>query len=159
MSPLPVYLYSVPAVTGYNLPIELIWRISRHENVVGMKDSNGDVVRLQSIIDATPPGFVLYSGSSRALTAAMAVGCHGAITGSGNYLPALVLQILAATKDSPETARRLQKRLSSVSVDVEAHGIPGVKAAAKAAGLDPGYPREPLTRLSRGAETSIAKLI
>ncbi|MDP9493854.1 MAG: dihydrodipicolinate synthase family protein [Actinomycetota bacterium] len=159
MSPLPVYLYSVPAVTGYNLPIELIWRISRHEKVVGMKDSSGDVVRLQSIIDATPPGFVLYSGSSRALTAAMAVGCHGAITGSGNYLPDLVLQILAATKDSPETARRLQKRLSSVSADVEAHGIPGVKAAAKAAGLDPGYPREPLTRLSRGAETSIAKLI
>ena len=159
MSPLPVYLYSVPGVTSYNLPIELVWRISRHDKVVGMKDSSGDVVRLQSIIDATPPGFILYSGSSKALTAAMAVGCDGAITGSGNYLPALVLQILAAGKDSPETARRLQKRLSSVSADVEAHGIPGVKAAAKAAGLDPGYPREPLTRLSRGAETSIAKLI
>ncbi len=159
MSPLPVYLYSVPGVTGYNLPIELVWRLSRHEKVLGMKDSSGDVVRLQSIIDATPPGFTLYSGSSRALTAAMAVGCDGAITGSGNYLPALVLQIMAATKESPATARRLQKRLSSVSADVEAHGIPGVKAAAKAAGLDPGYPREPLTRLSRGAETSIAKLI
>ena len=159
MSPLPVYLYSVPGVTGYNLPIELIWRLSRHEKVVGMKDSSGDVVRLQSIIDATPPDFTLFSGSSRALTAAMAVGCYGAITGSGNYLPTLVLQVMAAAKDSPATARRLQKRLSSVSADVEAHGIPGVKAAAKAAGLDPGYPREPLTRLSRGAETSIAKLI
>lgn len=159
MSPLPVYLYSVPGVTGYNLPIELVWRLSRHEKVVGMKDSSGDVVRLQTIIDAAPPGFTLYSGSSRALTAAMAVGCYGAITGSGNYLPSLVLQVMAAAKDSPATARRLQKRLSSVSADVEAHGIPGVKAAAKAAGLDPGYPREPLTRLSRGAETSIAKLI
>jgi dihydrodipicolinate synthase/N-acetylneuraminate lyase len=159
MSPLPVYLYSVPGVTSYNLPIELVWRLSRHEKVVGMKDSSGDVVRLQSIIDATPPDFILYSGSSRALTAAIAVGCHGAITGSGNYLPALVLQIMAAAKANLQTARRLQKRLSSVSADVEAHGIPGVKAAAKAAGLDPGYPREPLTRLSRGAETSIAKLI
>jgi dihydrodipicolinate synthase/N-acetylneuraminate lyase len=159
MSPLPVFLYSVPGVTSYNLPIELVWRLSRHDKVVGMKDSSGDVVRLQSIIDATPPGFIVYSGSSQALTAAMAVGCDGAITGSGNYLPALVLQILAAIKESPETARRLQKRLSSVSADVQAHGIPGVKAAAKAAGLDPGYPREPLTRLSRGAETSIAKLI
>jgi len=159
MSPLPVYLYSVPGVTSYNLPIELVWRLSRHEKVVGMKDSSGDVVRLQSIIDATPADFILYSGSSRALTAAMAVGCHGAITGSGNYLPALVLQIMAAAKENLQTARRLQKRLSSVSADIEAHGIPGVKAAAKAAGLDPGYPREPLTRLSRGAETSIAKLI
>lgn len=158
-SPVPVFIYSVPAVTGYSLPIELVWRISRHEKVMGMKDSSGDVVRLQSIIDAARPGFIVYSGSSRALTAAIAVGCHGAITGSGNYLPDLVLQTMEAAKESPEKARRLQKRLSSVSADVEAHGIPGVKAAAKAAGLDPGHPREPLTRLSRGAETSIAKLI
>ena len=155
----PVFLYSVPSVTGYSLPLELVWRLSRHDNIIGMKDSSGDVVRLQSIIDASPSDFILYSGSSRALTAAMAIGCHGAITGSGNYVPELVLQTLAAAKVDPAKARKLQKRLSSISSDVEAHGVPGVKAAAKAAGLDPGHPREPLTRLSRGAETSIAKLI
>jgi 4-hydroxy-2-oxoglutarate aldolase len=133
--------------------------LSRHENIVGLKDSSGDVVRLQSIIEATPKDFLLYSGSSRALTGAMAVGCHGAITGSGNYAPQLVLATLEAARTEPATARRLQKRLSALSSSVEAHGVPGVKAAAKAAGLDPGYPREPLTRLSRGVETSIAKLI
>lgn len=158
-SSVPVFLYSVPSVTAYSLPLELVWRLSRHDNIVGMKDSSGDVVRLQSIIDAAPSEFILYSGSSRALTAAMAVGCHGAITGSGNYVPELVLQILEAAKADPVKARKLQKRLSAVSADVEAHGVPGVKAAAKAAGLDPGHPREPLTRLSRGVETSIAKLI
>lgn len=155
----PVLLYSVPNVTGYSLPVDLVARLSRHSNVIGMKDSSGDVVRLQSIIDATPGEFVLYSGASRALTAAIAVGCHGAITGSGNYAPDLVLETLRAAKESPASARRLQKRLSSLSADVEAHGIPGVKAAARAAGLEPGYPRQPLTRLSRGVETSIAKLI
>jgi 4-hydroxy-2-oxoglutarate aldolase len=158
-STVPVFLYSVPSVTAYSLPLELVWRLSRHDNIVGMKDSSGDVVRLQSIIDAAPSEFILYSGSSRALTAAMAVGCHGAITGSGNYVPELVLQTLEAAKSDPVKARKLQKRLSAVTADVEAHGVPGVKAAAKAAGLDPGHPREPLTRLSRGVETSIAKLI
>ena len=158
-STVPVFLYSVPSVTAYSLPLELVWRLSRHDNIVGMKDSSGDVVRLQSIIDAAPSEFILYSGSSRALTAAMAVGCFGAITGSGNYVPELVLQTLEAAKSDPVKARRLQKRLSAVSADVEAHGVPGVKAAAKAAGLDPGHPREPLTRLSRGVETSIAKLM
>ena len=143
MSALPLFIYSVPSVTGYSLPIELVWRISRHEKVIGMKDSSGDVVRLQSIIDAAPPDFIVYSGSSRALTAAIAVGCHGAITGSGNYLPRLVLETMEAAKESPEKARRLQKRLSAVTADVEVHGIPGVKAAAKAAGLDPGYPVSP----------------
>lgn len=158
-STLPVYLYSVPPVTAYNLPVDVVAKLSRHPNIAGMKDSSGDVVRLQSIIDATPAGFLLFSGSSRALTAAIAVGCHGAITGSGNYLPELVQQVLAKAKEDPSSARRLQKRLSAISTDVEAHGVPGVKAAARAAGLEPGYPRLPLTRLSRGHETSIAKLI
>jgi dihydrodipicolinate synthase/N-acetylneuraminate lyase len=158
-SSVPMFLYSVPPVTAYSLPVDLIWRLSRHENIAGMKDSSGDVVRLQSIIEATPKDFLLYSGSSRALSGAMAVGCHGAITGSGNYAPQLVLETLEAARTEPATARRLQKRLSALSSTVEAHGVPGVKAAAKAAGLDPGYPREPLTRLSRGVETSIAKLI
>ena len=158
-SRVPVFLYSVPPVTNYSLPIELIWRLSRHENIVGMKDSSGDVVRLQSIIDSAPTRFLLYSGSSKALTAALAIGCHGAITGSGNYAPELILKIMALARQDPSKARRLQKRLSSLSSDVEAHGVAGVKAAAKATGLVPGYPREPLTKLSRGAETSIAKLI
>jgi dihydrodipicolinate synthase/N-acetylneuraminate lyase len=158
-SPLPVFLYSVPGVTAYSLPVDVVAKLARHEKIVGMKDSSGDVVRLQTIIDATPPEFILYSGSSRALTAAVAIGCHGAITGSGNYVPELVLETMRAAREGPVKARRLQKRLSAISADVEAHGLPGVKAAAKAAGLDPGHPREPLTRLSRGAETSIAKLI
>jgi dihydrodipicolinate synthase/N-acetylneuraminate lyase len=158
-SSLPVFLYSVPGVTAYNLPVEAIAKLARHERIVGIKDSSGDVVRMQSIIDAAPPEFLVYSGSSRALTAAVAIGCHGAITASGNYVPDLVLRTLAAARESSSKARRLQKQLSAISADVEAHGIPGVKAAAKAAGLDPGHPREPLTRLSKGAETSIAKLI
>ena len=155
----PVILYSVPSVTAYSLPLELVARLSRHDNIIGMKDSSGDVVRLQSIVDTTPGDFVLYSGASRALTAAMAVGCYGAITGSGNYAPELVLKTLATAKASPADARKDQKRLSNLSAEVEAHGVPGVKAAARAAGLEPGYPRQPLTRLSRGVETSIAKLI
>jgi 4-hydroxy-2-oxoglutarate aldolase len=158
-SPLPVFLYSVPGVTAYSLPVGLVSKLSRYQNIVGMKDSSGDVVRLQSIIDASPQDFILYSGSSRALTAAIAIGCHGAITGSGNYLPTLVVKTLATARESPAKARKLQRRLSAISAEVESHGVPGVKAAAKAAGLDPGHPREPLTRLSRGAETSLAKLI
>ncbi|REK12819.1 MAG: dihydrodipicolinate synthase family protein [Actinobacteria bacterium] len=158
-SALPVFLYSVPPVTAYSLPVELVAKLARHPNIVGMKDSSGDVVRLQSIIDATPADFVLYSGSSKALTAAMAVGCHGAITGSGNYLPNLVQDVLRKAREDPSSARRLQRKLSSISGEVEALGVPGVKAASRAAGLEPGHPRLPLTRLSRGHETSIAKLI
>jgi len=155
----PVLLYSVPPVTGYSLPVELIRRLSRHENVVGMKDSSGDVVRLQAIIDAAPRDFLLYSGDTKALTAAMAVGCHGAVTASGNYAAELVMTTMRVAKESPAKARRAQKRLSALSTRVEAHGAPGVKAAARAAGLDPGWPRAPLARLPKETEASIAGLI
>jgi 4-hydroxy-2-oxoglutarate aldolase len=158
-SPVPILLYSVPPVTGYSVPIDLVSRLSRHENIIGMKDSSGDVVRLQSILDATPGDFILYSGATKALTAAMAVGCHGAITGSGNYAPELVLETLRTAKRDPAAARKGQKRLSALSTGIEAHGVPGVKAASKAAGLEPGYPRQPLTRLPRGVETSITRLL
>ena len=158
-SSMPIFLYSVPSVTAYSLPIDIVSVLAQHENIVGMKDSSGDVVRLQSILDATPRDFILYSGASKALTAAIAIGCHGAITGSGNYVPELVLSTLAAASTNLDKARRLQRRLSRISGEVESHGLPGVIAAARAAGLKPGFPREPLTRLARGAETSIAKLI
>ncbi|MDX1469638.1 MAG: dihydrodipicolinate synthase family protein [Acidimicrobiia bacterium] len=155
----PILLYSVPVVTAYNLSVDSVWRLSRHHNIVGMKDSSGDVVRLQAIVDASPGDFLLYTGSTRSITAAMSIGCYGAITNSGNYAPELVLRTLEATATDPPAARRHQKRLNRLAADVEPHGIPGVKAAARAAGLEPGYPRAPLARLSRGAETSIAKLI
>jgi len=156
---LPVFLYSVPPVTGYSMPVELVEKLARHENIHGMKDSSGDVVRLQTIVERTPESFLLFSGASRALSAAVAVGCYGAITGSGNYLPSVVMEAIEAARTDPEKARPLQRRLSSITSEVETEGIPGVMAAARAAGLDSGYPRLPLVRLSRGAETSIAKLI
>ncbi len=157
-SPIPVLLYSVPPYTGYSLPVPVIERLARHRNVVGMKDSSGDVVRLQTIVDATPNGFLLYNGASRAFTAAMAVGCYGAISASGNYAPELVLDVLRTAGDNPSRARGSQKRLTSLSAAVEAHGVPGVKAAAAGIGLRPGIPRQPLVPMARAAANELGKL-
>lgn len=158
-SKIPVLIYSVPAVTGYSIPIDLAAKIARHQNVIGVKDSSGDVVRLQALANNTPSGFFVYCGASRAITGGMAVGCHGAITATGNYATRLVMTTVQKAKESSASARRIQKRLTELSAAVEAHGVPGVKAAAKATGLEPGYPRAPLQRLPRGIETSIAKLM
>jgi dihydrodipicolinate synthase/N-acetylneuraminate lyase len=153
-SPLPVYLYSVPPNTSYSMEIDLIAELSQDPRVVGMKDSSGDVVRLQAIVDATPDEFILYSGSSPALTGAMAVGCHGAITGSVNYAADLVLD---AVDKAPN--RALQRRLTRLSRAIEQHGVPGVKAAAAAYGLRPGRPRLPLEPLADDLAAEVAAVI
>jgi dihydrodipicolinate synthase/N-acetylneuraminate lyase len=153
-SPLPVYLYSVPPNTAYSMEIDLISELAQHHQVVGMKDSSGDVVRLQAILDATPDDFILYSGASAAVTGAMAVGCHGVITGSGNYAAELVKQTVENAPD-----RDSQRRLTALSRQVESHGVPGVKAAAAAHGLRPGFPRLPLKPLGDEARSQIQSAV
>lgn len=143
----PVFLYSVPPTTAYSLGLDLVAELAQHPNVVGMKDSSGDVVRLEAIVDATHHDFLLYSGASAAATAAMAVGCDGVITGSANYAFGLVAAVVQATRGDLARARRLQTHLTALSDAVERLGIPGVKAAARAAGLDPGRTRLPLEPL------------
>jgi dihydrodipicolinate synthase/N-acetylneuraminate lyase len=143
-SALPMMLYSVPNTTAFNLPEDAVGRLSSHPNIIGMKDSSGDPVRMQRLVATTPKDFVLWSGSSQALTLAVTAGAHGVITGSGNYAPRLVLETLATALDDPLAARPLQVRLSAISAEVEPRGIPMVKAASVAAGLRPGSPRLPL---------------
>src|SRR6202012_4948242 len=52
-SPLPVVLYSVPPCTAYELPIEVVAELAMHPNVIGMKDSSGNVQRIGELVQAT----------------------------------------------------------------------------------------------------------
>jgi 4-hydroxy-2-oxoglutarate aldolase len=155
----PVFLYSVPPTTAYSLDLDLVAELAEHPNIVGMKDSSGDVVRLQAIVDATPNDFLVYSGASPAATAAVAVGCNGVITGSANYAFGLVTAVVEAARSDLAQARRLQTHLTVLSQTVERLGIPGVKAASRAAGLDPGLPRLPLEQLAAPLAEEIGLLV
>ena len=158
-STLPVFLYSVPPNTAYSLPVPLVAELAAHPNVVGMKDSSGDVVRLQTIVDATGDDFLLYSGSSAAASAAMGVGCSGVITGSVNYSPRLVLDVIDAASTGPAGAHSLQRRLSHLASVIERHGVPGVKVAAAALGLRPGRARLPLQPVDDDIAREIGDII
>lgn len=158
-APLPLLLYSVPNTTAYNLAEEAVATLAKHPGIVGMKDSSGDPVRMQRLVETTPDGFLLWSGSSQALTLAVTAGAHGVITGSGNYVPRLVLDTLEEAIKDPIGARPRQTSLSVISRMVESHGIPGVKAASIAAGLQPGSLRLPLVPASEDLSRSLQDAI
>lgn len=84
-SPLPVFLYTVPRVTGYELAVESVEELATHPNIVGMKDSGGNPTRLDELADALTSQFIVYAGSSRALADSHDRGSFGAITASANY--------------------------------------------------------------------------
>jgi 4-hydroxy-2-oxoglutarate aldolase len=158
-SPLPLFLYSVPAVTAFELPEPLVVSLSQHPNIAGIKDSGGDPVRMQRLAAAVDSSFRLFTGSTQALTLALTAGAYGAITASTNYLPDLVVELVNLASEDPIKARELQQRVSAISAKVEALGIPGVKAAAATAGLRPGFPRAPLAVLGQTEQALIAQLL
>ena len=144
-SPLPVFLYSVPGVTGYALPEEAIRSLMEHPNIAGLKDSGGDAVRIQRILFAADAqDFLVFNGASASVSLAMGAGAHGAITASTNYATTLLADLTRRPGASPVRLSELQRRLNAVVTAVEAHGVPGTKAAAGFVGLEPGFPRRPL---------------
>lgn len=79
LSPIPVVLYSVPANTGLDLPVDAIVTLSQHPNIVGMKDSGGDATRIGLIVHKTrKQDFQVLAGSAGFLLASYALGGVGA---------------------------------------------------------------------------------
>ncbi|MCJ7725147.1 MAG: dihydrodipicolinate synthase family protein, partial [Acidimicrobiia bacterium] len=146
-SPLPVFLYSVPKLTGYELPTEVVADLSSHPAVAGMKDSGGQPVRIPALLEGAAGEFDLYAGATPALSLSIAAGARGGITASSNYAYGLALAVVEAASASPGDAAAAQARLTRVATAVERHGIAGVKAAAALIGLQAGSLRRPLVGL------------
>ena len=147
-SPVPVFLYTNPRVTGYELPCESVAELAGHPNIAGMKDSGGDVTRLDDIAAILSDDFVVYVGASRALADSFDRGAHGAITASANYAFSTVA---AAASGDPSA----QTALTDVTPIVERYGVAGTKVAAALAGLRPGPGRAPLPSLDAAAQDAI----
>ena len=158
-APIPTYLYSVPAVTSYELPEPSITRLALLPNVAGIKDSGGDPVRMQRLANAVDPEFQLFTGSSQALSLSLTAGAYGAITASTNYAPDLVTRTVAAARRNPILARSDQAELANKARIIESYGVPGVKAAAAAIGLEPGWPRAPLQALPAGLRRKVEEAL
>lgn len=158
-APIPVFLYSVPAVTGYELPIDCVAELAQHPSVIAIKDSGGRPLHMKEIAQSTPSDFMVYAGSSSTLVKAMAAGAAGAITASGNYAPELVSSLVMTSRSSVSAAEPLQTRLTEATRKIEVFGAAGTKAAAGAAGLWTGIPRKPLQPVARTELAKIAQVV
>ena len=158
-SPLPVFLYSVPGVTAYSLPLEAVWELAQHPNVVGMKDSSGDAIRIQRILAGLPDNFALFNGSAQSVTLTMAAGTYGVILAAANYVPRLSLEVVAAALEHPPGDMKSQNRLTVADDAVARYGIPGVKAASEMVGLQVGRCRAPLLPITPEDRAGFAHLL
>lgn len=145
-SPAPVILYNITAFTGVNLLPETAAELSRHPNVIGIKDSGGDITVISDLVAECRPGFPVLAGATTMLYASLCVGGQGATVGPGAVAP----EICAGVQDAFDRgdhgeARRLQALLVPISKSVGVKwSVAGLKAAVDAYGLTGGAPRLPL---------------
>lgn len=144
-SKLPVILYNIPQVTGYDLPVNTIAELSHHPNIVGMKDSSGNLEKLKEVLLAVKPGFGVLTGSGASIWDALQIGAAGAILGIANALPYACVTIWEAFRTrEQEAASDWQTRITPAARLIAGpHGIPALKYAMDLNGYYGGFPRLP----------------
>src|SRR5579864_5680363 len=144
---IPIFIYNWPQVTGVDIPAEAVAELSHHPNIIGIKESSGNLEKVMRMIREVKPGFQVLTGSAPTLAPSFAVGCTGAVLAFANAAPYATVSIWEAHRTrEPEAALDWQTRISHAAYLVTAnHGVPGLKYAMDLAGYYGGPPRLPLT--------------
>jgi 4-hydroxy-2-oxoglutarate aldolase len=160
-SPLPVMLYNVPAYAHLVLSPTLVATLATHGNVIGMKDSAGNLPVLGEYLAAQSPTFRVLTGSGQTTREAMAAGASGAILAVALFAAPLVAALETAVRDGEQAeAETLQFRLTRLARIIVAElGPPGLKAAMDLVGLEGGAPRSPLRALDAAERERVAVLL
>ena len=151
-SPLPIYLYSVPAYTDVNLSPSVIGQLATHDNIHGIKDSSGDLTTLQRTLTLTDDAeFAVLTGSGNVYALSLSVGAAGGILALANVVPELATAIYRlAQEGQKEEALQMNQSLVELNVTItNRFGVRGVKAALEARDRAVGPPRSPLASLSK----------
>ena len=160
-SDIPILIYNVPKFTHLNISVEAVKTLSRHSNIIGMKDSRGDIAQLETFNNVISENFSLIVGSASVLYPALTLGIHAGILALANCAPeqCVHLQQLFERGDH-QAAQTLQTQLLSVNKAVtDTYGIAGLKYACTLLGYDGGYPRSPLLPLQEAGKNSIRQIL
>lgn len=161
-SPLPVLIYNMPAnAAGIDLDAETMIALSAHPNIIGAKDSSGNVVKLAEVVAGAREGFTVLAGSAGFLLPALVVGAKGVIAALANVAPRECLQLMALYEQGDLAgARALQARLIPVNTAVTSgYGVAGLKAALQFVAHYGGDPRRPLAPLGEGDRVRLRSLL
>ena len=160
-SKLPVILYSIPQLTGVALEADLVARLAGHPNIIGIKESSGNVQRVGEIIAAAPANFQTVVGSADTLYASLMLGAVGGVLALADCLPELCIELhRAVAADQMSSARELNRRILPASRKlVRQLGIPGVKCAMDYRGYYGGPVRGPLQPLNAAQKREVEALV
>lgn len=160
-SPIPILLYSVPQFTGITLETPEILALSEHPNIVGIKDSSGNIQRVAEIVADARRDFCVLTGGAAVIYPALAVGARGAVLALAAALPEKCAEVYTLTQQGKhQQASELQLTLALASKRiVSENGIPGVKYAMDLRGYQGGLGRLPLLPLTEEKKRTVADAV
>ena len=168
-SPIPVLIYNVPANTSFNIAPSIVAEIAKHENVIGIKDSAGDINQLAEYVrvtrgrgqEAKGVAFEVLSGNYGAMLPGLTFGIVGAILAVANIAPNECVSIFNLFKTGKlAEAGELHLRLLPVARAVTSqYAVPGLKAAMDMLGYAGGWPRSPLLPSGAEARSDVEKIL
>jgi 4-hydroxy-tetrahydrodipicolinate synthase len=158
---LPIVLYSNPGRTGVRLAPETLARLAQMENMVGIKDSSGDLSLTAEYVRVTPDNFAVLMGRDTLILAGLLYGCAGAIAATANVVPHLVMEIYERFQAGDLAgAQQAQERLAPLRHAFTWGTFPVVvKEAANMIGLAAGPARGPVGPLSEDARDRLAQVL
>ncbi len=160
---IPVILYNVPKFTGYSIKARVIERIAtEHSNLIGVKESSGDLVLLSEVIGLLGDRLSILSGSGDTLLAALTLGGRGGILAIANVIPEACISLYEAYRRGDiREAGRLQLMISSLNKVLvrDLNQASALKGALKLMGRWAGLPRRPILPLSPGEEAKVVEAL
>jgi len=160
-SPVPVLVYNMPANTGVDMTARMIIAMAEHPNIVGLKESGGNTVKMGEVLGNVKTGFQVLAGGAGFLLPSLAMGAAGGILASANIAPGHCLEIYDAfvTGDIAR-ARDLQHKIIALNAAVTARwGVPALKAAMDHLGLFGGNVRRPLLPLNEEIKKQLVEMM
>ena len=160
-STVPLVLYNIPKYAHFALPAALVARLAKHGNIIGIKDSSGDLESLRGYLASQSAAFTVLTGSGSGLLAALELGARGGILAVACFAASEAVGVFEAYgRGDREVARMGQEKLASYAKEiVSALGPAGVKAAMDAAGYKGGAVRGPLLPVSAVQREEIARML
>ncbi len=145
-SKLPIILYNIPQTAGRYIPRRVVEDLARVDNIVGLKDSSGDLPYTLELLEKVEGRIDIIIGHDEVVLPALAAGCSGMILASAQVFPEIWQKIYKAVKKGElGTARKLQMKVQKLArIFCRMGGPVPVKAALNMMGLDVGKTRMPL---------------
>jgi 4-hydroxy-tetrahydrodipicolinate synthase len=156
---LPVVLYNNPGTCGgLKIDVDTVARLAQVPNILGIKDSSGDLQNTNDYIRVVPDRFSVLQGRDTLIYQALIFGARGAVPATANVAPRLVVDIYdAVQRGDHAAARAAQLRLTPVRLSLGLGTAPGgVKAALTLMGMSIGPSRSPIAPLSADKQQKMA---